>query len=151
MSNGRNASLYYTIKWDGKRLSITGVEGPRYNGDCSGSCGTIHDSILRLDSYTEFFSPESGNRQKFYDIARRWHLNNMRAGTPLQESCLRENGFTGDYESVCNFLQSRGLLVDNGYHYGTKWLHEDVPQDVLKWLYDLPESIDELPPCWKRN
>jgi hypothetical protein len=30
-------SVFCRIQYDGKRLSITGVEGPMRNGDCRGS------------------------------------------------------------------------------------------------------------------
>lgn len=33
-----------------------------------------------------------------------------------------------------------------GYKYGTRWLKEKVPQDVLEWLFTLPET--ELRPAW---
>lgn len=34
-----------------------------------------------------------------------------------------------------------------GYKYGSAWLHEDVPADVIAWLESLPET-DRLPACW---
>jgi hypothetical protein len=44
----------------------------------------------------------------------------------------------------------RGLLCKPcdvcGYAYGSKWLHEDVPQDVLDFLAGLPET--EVIPAW---
>lgn len=33
-----------------------------------------------------------------------------------------------------------------GYKYGTSWIKEDVPQDVLDWLFALPDSTVE--PAW---
>lgn len=33
-----------------------------------------------------------------------------------------------------------------GYKYGTKWLIEEVPEDVLEFLYSLPESVKK--PAW---
>lgn len=36
-----------------------------------------------------------------------------------------------------------------GYKYGNGWLHEDVPDDVLAWLKNLP-TTDNLPACWQR-
>lgn len=33
-----------------------------------------------------------------------------------------------------------------GYKYGTSWLKEEVPQDVLDWLFSLPET--NLHPAW---
>jgi hypothetical protein len=33
-----------------------------------------------------------------------------------------------------------------GYKYGTKWLHEDVPENILEWLYNLPDT--DKNPAW---
>lgn len=33
-----------------------------------------------------------------------------------------------------------------GYKYGTSWIKEDVPQDIIDWLFSLPES--KIKPAW---
>ncbi len=33
-----------------------------------------------------------------------------------------------------------------GYKYGTKWIKEDVPEDIVDWLFSLPET--EVTPAW---
>ena len=33
-----------------------------------------------------------------------------------------------------------------GYKYGTSWKKEDVPEDVVEWLFSLPDS--EVKPAW---
>lgn len=33
-----------------------------------------------------------------------------------------------------------------GYRYGTEWLREEVPEDILEWLSGLPES--KVEPAW---
>jgi hypothetical protein len=35
-----------------------------------------------------------------------------------------------------------------GYNYGSAWLHEEVPEDVLTWLQSLPNSATPLPGSW---
>ena len=72
---------------------------------------------------------------------QRWHLNDMRAGTPKQEEAVRKWRPTADdpsYDGACKMLESINLLVDGGYRYGTAWLKEEVPLDVLEWLFSLP-------------
>ena len=72
---------------------------------------------------------------------QRWHLNDMRAGTPKQEEAIRRWRSTTDdpsYDAACKMLESIDLLFDNGYRYGTAWLKEKVPLDVLEWLFSLP-------------
>lgn len=74
-------------------------------------------------------------------IWQRWHLNYMRAGTPKQEEVVRKWRSTienPNYEKTCKMLESLGLLTDGGYKYGSKWLKEEVPLDVLEWLFNLP-------------
>lgn len=77
---------------------------------------------------------------QLYNYWNRWHLNHLRAGTRKQMEALegwkKTNSYT--YERACKYLESIGLLVDNGYKYGTEWLKEEVPDDVLEWLFTLP-------------
>lgn len=71
----------------------------------------------------------------------RWHLNDCRAGTPKQEEAVRKWRSVADdtsYDAACKMLKSINLLVDDGYKYGTSWLKEEVPNDVLEWLFSLP-------------
>ena len=118
------------------RLSMT--------GDSIYGCGQI--SYLVID-------PEAGPKkgftkddlQKLYEVWECWHLNDMRAGTPSQEEAVRSwltQGNSYDYSKACKYLESIGLLYDGDYKYGTKWLFEEVPQDVLKWLFELPGQGD---------
>lgn len=79
--------------------------------------------------------------QILYEIWKRWHLNDLRAGTPKQEEAVREwkrMGNKYEYETVVEYLKSINLYVDNGYRYGSNWLKENVPTDVLEWLFSLP-------------
>lgn len=71
----------------------------------------------------------------------RWHLNDMRAGTPKQEELVRKWRLTAEdkgYTAACKMLEENDLLIDDGYRYGTAWLKEEVPLDVLEWLFTLP-------------
>lgn len=75
------------------------------------------------------------------EIWERWHLNDMRAGTPAQEEALREVKDSFDrlnwYDNACAYLENKGLLVDNGYRYGSKWLTEELPADVIEYVQSL--------------
>jgi len=133
----------------GKRLSICGVEGPKANGDCKGSCGQIYDSIL-INTFADGWNV--GKLTKFISIWKKWHLNDMRSGTPKQEKAIEEweKNNRYDFEEVCEHLTKIGLYVDkhNGedYRYGTQWLHEKIPTEVLEFLENLPES--KITPAW---
>ena len=134
-----------TLVKDG-RLSIAGVAGPKRNGDATGSCGQCREY---LDDLT--------NTRPGLDIAElariwdRWHLNDMRAGSPAQEAWLRDNGRRGhDYSDTCARLAEAGLNPDptTGYRYGSAWLSEPLPDDVVAFIDALPDNTDSFP--WRR-
>ncbi len=95
---------------DGKKLYITE------------SCGQIRESLQ------EWF-PESA---QYFD----WHLNDMKAGTVAQEAELEKHEWDhhgSHYDWACVRLDEAGLLIDNGYKYGSAWLKRDLPADVIAW------------------
>jgi len=96
---------------------------------------------------------------KILEIWERWHLNAMCAGTDRQREALKDCA-SKLYDKQCKHLEGRGLLVDDrrelppdtrgdawsagynigvdrrpvGYKYGTAWLVEELPQEVLREL-----------------
>lgn len=84
-------------------------------------------------------------RERFIEIRGvwdRWHLNDMNAGSPAQEAALRAKfpKDSGSYELHIAYLKEIGIYNDpdlDGYKYGSKWLREELPQEVLdtitKW------------------
>lgn len=103
-------------------------------------CGQIandlsDDSLIPADGF------EYSDILKIQSIWKRWHLNNVRAGTPKQEAFIREWRLSNKYSSydeACKALNEADLLIDNGYRYGTSWLKEKVPTEVIKYLFSLP-------------
>ena len=214
-----NYSIFCEIKFDGKRLSICGVEGPRRDGNCYGSCGQVVEHLTERTTLAPGWTTEM--LERFRAIWRRWHLNDMCAGCEHQRDWptdkrlevvsyklttqalrVREEdreaaadaalagktfeptatgralaALTTWYESIfvlpaadsplagCYTLDKResrpagqvyphehpeGLLTKPcptcGYKYGSAWLFEAVPEDVLQFLTDLPDS--DLVPAW---
>ncbi len=151
VGSGDYGKVFVTITFDGKRLSFTGVEGPRANGNCKGSCGQI-----RLDNITK---PAPGiDIKKLQEIWDRWHLNDMRAGCEHQrknwntsEEIRFPNGQVKTAGWVKETEHPKGLLSkpceECGYKYGSAWLFEEVPQEVINYLESLP-STDKLPRAW---
>lgn len=212
--------VFATIRWDGKKLSITGVEGPKSNGDAMGSCGQI-DS-LEAQKHHEQRAPFY---TKLMEVWERWHLNDMRAacehqraegwgaesvelvtyginaaGWEVKRAAEKEvfraaragevanlsdagrfmigpdwfkDRFTPpDADSPLSGLYDvkkretkrtgwvyphehpRGVLTKAcptcGYKYGSAWLHEDVPTEVLDFLRSLPDNSALLPATWRR-
>lgn len=92
-------------------------------------CGQCLDELAQYSSIK--------NNPKFkqvYEWWKEWHLNDMHAGTEKQESALEQAGltaFAGEYDKCCKYLESIGLLVDNGYKFGTSWLKREIPSETL--------------------
>ena len=150
--------VFAQIRWDGERLAISGVEGPKSNGNAYGSCGQIEMSYRTAEERANLTPGDGWTAEdvgRFFDVWRRWHLNDMCAGSPAQSEHLRTleaegRGFTGcpvsHYDWARAELAAVGLHPDPGYlhdgkpyAYGSAWLREDVPADVLGWLYDRPQ------------
>ena len=129
----RRASVYARIKYDGKRLSICGVEGPKKNGDCAGSCGQCLDEVLEVSDYAPGWTKELVER--FVEIWDEWHLNDLRAACEHQRA-LGQTWKTHPLAecSVC------------GYKLGSAWLLEPVPDSVIQELEALPDT--DQTPAW---
>lgn len=77
--------------------------------------------------------------RRIVKLWKRWHLNDMKAGTRLQQECLATYGKDEryDYDIACKRLADNDLYNDRGYKYGHAWLLEVVPDDVLIELCEL--------------
>lgn len=153
---GRSYSIFCKITYSEReagQLCISGVEGPTRGGNALGACGQID---MHLKNEVAKIAPalgwSHGLIREFLAVWDRWHLNTMKAGTSAQEAHLKaiENEFPGypmsHYDWACKRLDIANLLVDNGYKYGTSWLREEVPEDVLKFLKSLPDTDKQ--PAW---
>lgn len=143
--------VFVEVRWKDGRLSITGVQGPKANGGCHGSCGQIVDDRCGIVELTDRWTWEMVD--DLCAIWKRWHLNDMRAGTPAQEACLRDTKASdvGDRWVWANeTLATAGLNPDpsNGYRYGSAWLHEGIPEEVMIRLLGFPPTTWKLPAKW---
>lgn len=158
--------VFITVKLEqresGLCLSLTGVEGPKSNGDARGSSGQCTDALAYLTGYAPGWSAKSAARLKA--IWERWHLNNMRAGCEHQRAELwdqRPIDLSKPLDAYGNHVEGvrpswnmltwvtrkehpKGLLGEPcptcGYKYGSAWLHEDLPAEVVEELMAMPES-----------
>lgn len=159
--------VFVEVKWDGLRLSITGVEGPKANGDARGSSGQIIMTLSADDrgEWTYKTGWDDAMMTRLLEVWDRWHLNDLTAGTPKQEEFIREWKKTHryDYVDACHALVMADLLADydywppdengekKGYRYGSAWLTERVPDDVVEWLFGLPLATAPMPTRWLRD
>jgi hypothetical protein len=147
----RDVKVYAHVKYDGQRLSLTGVEGPKANGDCVGASGQISlDDVVPMDSGVDV--------SKLREVWKRWHLNDMRAGSPYQEAWLREHPIDpaeyaypkSHYVVASEKLRAAKLNPDpfsSGYEYGHGWQFEEVPGTVIEFLDSLPAT--DAPKGWR--
>lgn len=79
--------------------------------------------------------------ERLAEVWDRWHLNDMRPGTQRQQEALNQVKDTFNrltwYDEACAYLASLDLLVDNGYKYGSAWLTEELPQEVVEYIESL--------------
>ena len=78
----------------------------------------------------------------FKKIARlwqKWHLNDMCPSDEAQEEAIQEYIKTNpyDYDKVCEYLESKNLLVHNGYRYGSAWLRREIDSNDLNEIKEL--------------
>lgn len=153
--NGRAMNVFICAKFTDGKLSLTGVEGPRPSGDADGSCGQIVMG-LREPGGLDGFEPAPGwsleKVARLLDLWERWHLNDMRAGSPAQQEFLRANPVAfkypeSHYEKASEALAAAGLNPDaDGYRYGHAWRWEDVPADVITEIEAMPDA--DIQPAW---
>lgn len=84
----RPFSVFCKVEFKDGRLSITGVEGPKRNGDAAGGCGQIsmHMDAEYFDGFE--FAPgwDITSARRFLTIWDEWHLNDMRSYSPAQKA-----------------------------------------------------------------
>lgn len=99
--------------------------------------GQVYNTPLFVAAYDYF-----GDDFKFLiDVWKRYHLNDVKAGTKKQEEALSKAEAEGkldmnldSYNRSCKYLESIGLLDDNGYKFGTDWLFEEIPSGIIEKL-----------------
>lgn len=130
--NGEKYNTFVHVQYDGKRLSITGVQAPNRYGGCLGSCGQI---VNDLESENPCKGWNSEMVAFLQDIWNAYHLND------LQEGCEHQREMGKTYTTS----QGHKCLIC-GYKIGTAWKIKRVPANVIKWLESLP--VSEIQPAW---
>ena len=124
-----------------RALSFQGEE----NVDiCGWQCS--QDILMFFASHPQEMTKENAELLDLLKLWRRWHLNDLCAGSNIQKEALLtwEGHSEADYKASCNYLESIGLLEERGYKYGHAWLFERVPNEVLNQLTDIFKEEGEL-------
>jgi hypothetical protein len=162
----RPVPVFVEIEYRDGRLSLSGVEGPTAKGNAAGSCGQLLPREGEPWGDRWHVATWSG---RLIEVWRRWHLNDMRAGCahqraegwdrrpidPSKPTTAYGRHFPGQRQDSWNLLcwvdraeHPEGLLSvpcpTCHYKYGSAWLREDVPEDVLTFLEGIP-ATDRCP------
>ena len=94
-------------------------------------CGQCLDEMAKLDGlrFNTLF-------RKLYRLWKLYHLNDLKNGGPLQEAALKDCK-SSSYEERCSYLESKGLLYEDGVKYGSKQWYQEIPEDDLKEIVSL--------------
>jgi hypothetical protein len=219
VGRGEVGEVFCKVTFADGRLSIHGVEGPKANGDCTGSCGQITDTVAEVEKFAPGWN--ASLRDQFVAVWNRWHLNDMRAGCEhqrevdtarkvevvsyklthaaiqLRDATLRaasraalkgetftpdataralaelekwysdiytppdaDSPLSGCYEVAKREQKAIGWVYPSehpdgmltrpcevcGYKYGSAWLKEEVPVEVIEFLRGLPDA--DITPAW---
>lgn len=129
--------VHYRMERGKDRLSITGVEGPKRNGNADGSCGQI--------SLPEVYQPAPGWTvemvTRLWEIWDRWHLNDLFEVKNREQKAI---GWLKPDEHPDGMLNRPCDVC--GYKYGSAWLHEPVPAEVIAELRAFPDT--DIAPAW---
>ena len=133
-SGRKNCRVTVEVELNDGRLSICGnIWNPRETDIyCGGQC---IDELVKLT--------HSPKLRRIKAVWKRWHLNDMKAGSPKQEEYLREHPVKAEYpqshyEVTSKMLADAGLNPDQTYlykglpyQYGSAWLKEELPAEVI--------------------
>lgn len=84
--------------------------------------------------------PKNKEVQLIVELWKKYHLNDMNAGTPRQTEHLKSLGEYKDYDWACEELKKVDLYCDkefspkNPYKYGSSWLYREIPQNDLELI-----------------
>ncbi len=90
--------------------------------------------------------PKNEELQIIVKLWKKYHLNDLNAGTPKQTEYLKSLGEYKNYDWACKELKKVDLLYDKeynypnqskGYQYGSAWLHHEIPTDDLELIKQL--------------
>tara|TARA_Y100000034_G_C6910321_1_gene424399 strand:- start:18683 stop:19123 length:441 start_codon:yes stop_codon:yes gene_type:complete len=110
--------------------------------------GREYSAGQNLDEIKDLF-PEDEMVSRIYKVWKKWHLNDMHAGSPDQEAYLAKLDYEGSdhYSWAKETLEEAGLNPDpnymhNGepYSYGSAWLKVDLPAEVIDEVMSWPSG-----------
>ena len=132
----------------GKKINEVEIE-VNYSNDRLSICGSVWNSkktdIIAGGQCLDSIKPYFKHNKEFnylFTIWKEYHLNDMKAGSPLQEAFIKNLNLDNyNYESVCKELENAGLLIDDSYlhddkpyRYGSAWIFSPIPESVKNYI-----------------
>lgn len=138
------ATLEYELKPDGRFSMCGNIWNPRKTDIyCGGQC---------VDEIAKYF-PNNKTVQRMAAVWKRWHLNDMQAGSPAQRAFLETRPELRDYSERKAALAAACLDPDasylhNGkpYEYGSAWLKDELPPEIIEEIQNWPHDGQEIQP-----
>lgn len=96
-------------------------------------------NLDKLNNYLK----ENDTFKTIYEMWQKYHLNDIKNGTKAQGKAVKEYLKTAhhyNYYDVCEHLESKGLLYDRGFKYGTNHLLKPIEEVDLITIKSLLEG-----------
>jgi hypothetical protein len=164
--NGKSQAITLDITLKEENHPQRGIDGKEYKnplrlGISGGIWNSTHSDITTggqiQDTLREQF--EKGNIKvngisdeefrELLDVWDRWHLNDLHAGTEKQESIINEHindskyaHLDKTYDRKVQILKDNNTYIDNGYQWGSAWLYEPLPDDVVNFVKHIQKRLE---------
>jgi len=145
-----NKKLYVGIKNTGKKMYVEleinqeaetrtaqtttheTISGYKTLSMCSNG-GQNREEIADINNYKELFISES-DLQTITAIWEKWHLNDMKA------ACIHQTAFNCNLPKLATIETGK---CPNGYKYGSSWLVEPLPEEVITQIISIFEKYNK--------
>lgn len=104
--------------------------------------GCSCQNLRTIESYADRVKEQDKNIYNFIvNVWGRYHLNTLKAGTKKQAQTLAKASaallWADNYADACQYLKDKNILEDRGYKYGSGWLVEQIPADIIAKIKSL--------------
>lgn len=128
----------------GKLISYQELSKTEYTDHVFSISGIRFDNDLEIISCGQCYDDADDNDLPIHKIWKDYHLNDLKAGLPVQEEFLKNNSLMkSNYLEAKKELQSANLYEVDGYRYGSGWLQMILPQEIIVMAHNMKTVQDE--------
>lgn len=117
----------------GKTLTFSSRNNNSYNSKENETENIFYKYIVGEPRFSK-----KAELSRLLEIWSRYNMNDMQNGTPKQTEALLGKGF--NYQESVEYLDKINLLEDDGHVYGSKYLFEEIPKEVINELQFIIEN-----------